>query len=86
MAQKKSFNNSLFTAILLLVFFLFFSGICCMLHWGVGLGLFVFGLPFIVYYFVEGAKEAKIVEEGIVNYTLYKDCIKRVKKVIQVVI
>lgn len=80
MANKNGWNDGLFNAILLLIFFAFFSGITCMLHWGVGLGLFCIGLPVIIYYCIEGAKESKIKNEGVLDYSMYKDWIKKAKK------
>lgn len=80
MAKKNGWNEGLSNAILLLIFFAFCSGIACMLHWGVGLGLFCIGLPVIVYYFIEGAKESKIKNEGVLDYRMYKDWIKKAKK------
>ncbi len=69
-----------FNAILLLIFFCVFSGIACFLHWIAGAVLFAIGLPFIIYYFIDGSKEAKIKNEGVVDYNMYKGWIKKAKK------
>ena len=77
MQKKKAFNNNYFTAILLLIFFGFFGGLLFMLHWAAALGAYALVSPIVIYYVIQGAEEEKIIQQGVIDFDVYKSLVKK---------